>query len=68
MDGWREGRSDERRVCFEFCQELREGPDAPPTSFAVREGLSEKNRFSSATAAQLLDVSSGLWLNPAPTS
>lgn len=29
MDGWREGRSDESRVCFEFCQELCEGPGAP---------------------------------------
>lgn len=26
VDGWMKEKSDESQVCFEFCQELREGP------------------------------------------
>lgn len=34
-----EEKSDESQVCFEFCQELREGlTDAPHSSLALRKG------------------------------
>lgn len=67
MDGGREGAMkggsvlNSARNCVKGLMRLRRA------SWPER-GCPKKKRFSSATAAQPLDVSSGLWLNPAPTS